>query len=127
MITWDPSEEISNADLAAGNDELISSSRVKILDLGLASFKSEMGCTTMQTPAFRQRARGGMRTMRTMRATKRGSFVEMAAAEVCGFKGIRAPEMWASEEGDGIVRFDAKTDVSSAHRTAPVFVLLQPC
>ena len=60
--------------LDVNNDVLLATTSVKILDLGLASFKSDHSRTTSE------------RTMRqsTMRAeaTRRGSFVQIPAGEV---------------------------------------------
>ena len=91
----------------ATSDASLRGTGVKILDLGLAAFKSDSehrtATCTMRTS-----------TMRTMRAEaskeRRGSFILVNADEVGGFKAIRAPEMHAAGQG-GLVRFNSKTDV----------------
>ena len=87
-----------------GDDALLASTSVKILDLGLASYKSDHSRTSSERTMR-------METMRTMRAdvTRRGSFVQVLAQEVGGFKAIRAPEMHLSSFI--MVRFDAKVDL----------------
>ena len=89
-----------------GNDALLATTSVKILDLGLASFKSDHSRTTSE----RTMRMSTMRTMRTA-ATRRGSFVQISAEEVGGFKAIRAPEMHPAVTSTGMVRFNAKADV----------------
>ena len=89
----------------AGGDDALRSSTVKIIDLGLASFKSDHShCTSTR-----------MRTMRTVRMDKtskrRSSCVRVTADQIGGFKAIRAPEMHPAAGGDGAVQFDAKTDI----------------
>ena len=103
------------------NDVLLATTSVKMLDLGLASFKSDHSRTTSE------------RTMRqsTMRAetTRRGSFVQIPAGEVCGFKAIRAPEMHPSSAGQlntGMVRFNAKADVWALGILLTEAILLSP-
>ena len=72
------------------------------------------------------------RTMRqsTMRAetTRRGSFVQIPAGEVCGFKAIRAPEMHptAGQLSTGMVRFNAKADVWALGILLTEAILLSP-
>ena len=117
--------------LDVGNDVLLATTSVKILDLGLASFKSDHSRTTSE------------RTMRqsTMRAetTRRGSFVQIPAGEVCGFKAIRAPEMHPvgivllAGAGSrkrlsavGMVRFNAKADVWALGILLTEAILLSP-
>ena len=80
-------------------------------------------------------------TMRTMRteAARRGSFVQIPAAEVGGFKAIRAPEMHpkgvvllAGEssgerlKSSGMVRFNAKADVWALGILLTEAILLTP-
>ena len=104
------------------DDDLLATTSVKILDLGLASFKSvHARCSAERT----------MRTMRTMRTEtmRRGSSVQILAAEVGGFKAIRAPEMHptAGLLGTGImVRFDAKVDVWALGILLTEAILLSP-
>jgi len=106
--------------LGVDNDVLLGTTGVKILDLGLASFKSDHSRTTSE------------RTMRqsTMRAetTRRGSFVQIPAGEVCGFKAIRAPEMLptAGQLSTGMVRFNAKADVWALGILLTEAILLSP-
>ena len=88
------------------NDDLLVTTSVKILDLGLASFKSDHSHTT----SSRTRRMGTMRTMRAEATMRRASCVEVNADEVGGFKAIRAPEMHPHGLL-GIVRFNAKADV----------------
>ena len=86
---------------------LLATTSVKILDLGLASFKSDHS----RTASERTLRMSTMRTMRT-EATRRGSFVQIPAGEIGGFKAIRAPEMHpAAGQLRGMVRFNAKSDV----------------
>ena len=90
------------------NDESLKGSGVKILDLGLAAFKSDHEHRTV-TCTMRQS------TMRTMRVeaskARRGSFIQVNADDVGGFKAIRAPEMHSTGQRGALVRFNAKTDV----------------
>ena len=96
------------------DDFLISQTGIKILDLGLASFKSNVSLqATAKTGSSLRSGRGG-RTMReSMRtsclnsAGKRTSFVEIDADDVHGFKAIRAPEMHPNPARGNIVRFSA--------------------
>ena len=69
-----------------------------------------------------------MSTMRTMRtaATRLGSFVQISADEVGGFKAIRAPEMHPSAARTGMVRFNAKADVWALGILLTEAVLLSP-
>ena len=104
------------------SDAGLSSTSVKILDLGLAAFKSDRenrtALCTMRTS-----------TMRTMRAEaskeRRGSFILVNADEVGGFKAIRAPEMHAAGQG-GLVRFNSKTDVWALGILLAEAALLRP-
>ena len=107
--------------LGVDNDVLLATTSVKILDLGLASFKSDHSRTASE------------RTMRqsTMRAetTRRGSFVQIPAEEVGGFKAIiRAPEMHptAGQLSSGMVRFNAKADVWALGILLTEAILLSP-
>ena len=107
--------------LDVDNDVLLATTSVKILDLGLASFKSDHSRTASE------------RTMRksTMRAetTRRGSFVQIPAEEVGGFKAIRAPEMHPTAAGQlssGMVRFNAKADVWALGILLTETILLSP-
>ena len=95
-------------DLIVSDEALIHTS-IKILDLGLASFKSdhEHGGAAMRT----------MR-MRTVRMAPGGggngrhsSCILVDAEDLGGFKAIRAPEMQPDAHVRGQVRFNAKTDV----------------
>ena len=97
--------------LTIEDDELVSTS-VKIIDLGLASFKKS--CKSAATK-------------------RRSSFVEAKAGEIGGFKAIRAPEMWPSDAGAGVgimpdhvVRFNAKVDVWALGILVTEAVLLSP-
>ena len=90
------------------SDEALAGTSIKILDLGLASFKSdhEHGGTatrTMQMQAVRMDRSGGN--------GRRGSYIQVDAADLGGFKAIRAPEMQPEAHVRGQVRFNAKTDV----------------
>ena len=96
------------------SDEALVGTSVKILDLGLASFKSdhEHGGTATRTMQ--------MRTVRMMMPPaaggcgsdgRRGSSIEVAAGDLGGFKAIRAPEMQPDAHIGGVARFNAKTDV----------------
>ena len=93
------------------DDAALSRARVKILDLGLSSFKSDQaqgGGTATRTMHM-----GAV--MQTMRmgaiAQRRGSVVSVDAGDIGGFKAIRAPEMWPSSPTQSTVRFNSKTDV----------------
>ena len=111
--------------LEVSNDVLLATTSVKILNLGLASFKSDHSRTTAERTLR-------METMRTMRtdATRRGSFVQIIAGEVAGFKAIRAPEMHPAELGQlstgGMVRFNAKVDVWALGILLTEAILLSP-
>ena len=112
--------------LDVDNDVLLATTSVKILDLGLASFKSDHS----RTASERTMRMSTMRTMRT-EATRRGSFVQIPAGEVCGFKAIRAPEMHpaAGQRGSwapGVVRFNAKADVWALGILLTEAILLSP-
>ena len=106
-----------------GNDALLATTSVKILDLGLASFKSDHSRTTSE----RTMRMGTMRTMRTVE-TRRGSFVQISADEVGGFKAIRAPEMHPGVTSSitGMVRFNAKADVWALGILLTEAILLSP-
>ena len=124
--------------LEVDNDALLAITSVKILDLGLASFKSDYSRTTSERTMRRN-------TMRTMRAgaTRRGSFgsfIQIPAEEVSGFKAIRAPELHpmagviylaGAESGKrlsstGMVRFNAKADVWALGILLTEAILLSP-
>ena len=97
-------------------DDMLTSTRVKIIDLGLASFKSH-----------RHRKMSGKSNAR------RFSFVEAMAEDLGGFKAIRAPEMWLSTVGagvglapEGVVHYDAKVDVWSLGILLAEATLLSP-
>ena len=107
--------------LDVDNDALLVTTSVKILDLGLASFKSDHSRTTTE----RTMRMSTMRTMRTA-ATRRGSFVQISAEDVGGFKAIRAPEMHPTTISTGMVRFDAKVDVWALGILLTEAVLLSP-
>ena len=101
------------------DDILLSTTSVKILDLGLASFKSDHAhhtCTMRM---------GTMRAMRTQAATKKDACVELNADDVGGFKAIRAPEMHPRVP-HGRVRFDAKIDVWALGMLLTEAILLLP-
>ena len=109
--------------LDVDNDVLLATTSVKILDLGLASFKSDLSRTSSERTLR-------MSTMRTTRAAppRRGSFVQMPAGEIGGFKAIRAPEMHpiAGQLSTGMVRFDAKADVWALGILLTEAILLSP-
>jgi serine/threonine protein kinase len=107
--------------LDVGNAALLATTSVKILDLGLASFKSDHSRTTSE----RTMRMSTMRTMRTA-ATRRGSFVQISANEVGGFKAIRAPEMHPAVASAGVVRFNAKADVWALGILLTEAILLYP-
>ena len=110
--------------LDVDNDVLLATTSVKILDLGLASFKSDHSRTTSE----RTMRMSTMRTMRT-EATRRGSFVQIPAEEVGGFKAIRAPEMHPAagqQLSTGMVRFNAKADVWALGILLTEAILLSP-
>ena len=110
--------------LDVDNDALLATTSVKILDLGLASFKSDHSRTTSE----RTMRMTTMRTMRTV-ATWRGSFVKIPAGEVGGFKAIRAPEMHPTvgQLSTGMmVRFNAKVDVWALGILLTEVILLSP-
>ena len=110
--------------LEVDNDVLLATTSVKILDLGLASFKSDHS----RTASERTMRMSTMRTMRTQ-ATRRGSFIQIAAEEVGGFKAIRAPEMHPAVLGQlstGMVRFNAKADVWALGILLTEAILLSP-
>ena len=119
MITGLCSERVLDID----NDVLLATTSVKILDLGLASFKSDHS----RTASERTMRMSTMRTMRT-EATRRGSFVQIPAEEVGGFKAIRAPEMHptAGQLSTGMVRFNAKADVWALGILLTEAILLSP-
>ena len=106
--------------LDVDNDVLLATTSVKILDLGLASFKSDHSRTASE--------RTTMRTMRTEATRRRGSFVQIPAEEVGGFKAIRAPEMHptAGQLSSGMVRFNAKADVWALGILLTEAILLSP-
>ena len=107
--------------LDVDNDVLLATTSVKILDLGLASFKSDHSRTASERTLR-------MSTMRT-EATRRGSFVQIPAGEVGGFKAIRAPEMHpaAGQLSTGtLVRFNAKADVWALGILLTEAILLSP-
>ena len=110
--------------LEVDNDVLLATTSVKILDLGLASFKSDHSRTASGRAHY---AHEPMRTMRT-EAARRGSFVQISAEEVGGFKAIRAPEMHptAGELSTGMVRFNAKADVWALGILLTEAILLSP-
>ena len=107
--------------LEVDNDVLLATTSVKILDLGLASFKSDHSRTASERTLR-------MSTIRTMRTTRRGSFVQIPAEEVGGFKAIRAPEMHptAGQLSSGMVRFNAKADVWALGILLTEAILLSP-
>ncbi len=88
------------------DDAALRRTRVKILDLGLASFKSDQAHGGQADRTMR------MRTRRTMQfdMARRGSIVSVEVGDIGGFKAIRAPEMWP-EPGQCTVRYNSKTDV----------------
>ena len=99
-------------DLLLVSDQDLAGTSVKILDLGLASFKSDHAHGGTATRTMR------MRTVRMVpgdsTGTRRGSHIEVAAEDLGGFKAIRAPEMQLGAGHAllrGMVRFNAKTDV----------------
>ena len=102
------------------NDVLLATTSVKILDLGLASFKSDHS----RTPSERSMRPSTMRA----ETTRRGSFVQIPAEEVGGFKAIRAPEMHptAGQLSSGMVRFNAKADVWALGILLTEAILLSP-
>jgi len=102
------------------DDDLLATTSVKILDLGLASFKSDHSRNTTE----RTMRMSTMRTMRTA-ATRRGSFVQISAEDVGGFKAIRAPEMHPKFR-TGMVRFNAKADVWALGILLTEAILLSP-
>ena len=110
--------------LDVDNDVLLATTSVKILDLGLASFKSDHS----RTASERTMRMSTMRTMRTEAMTRRGSFVQIPAEEVGGFKAIRAPEMHptAGQLSSGMVRFNAKADVWALGILLTEAILLSP-
>ena len=67
-------------------------------------------------------------TMRAETMTRRGSFVQIPAGEVCGFKAIRAPEMHptAGQLTTGMVRFNAKADVWALGILLTEAILISP-
>ena len=107
--------------LGVGNDALLATTSIKILDLGLASFKSDHSRTAPE----RTMRMSTMRTMRTA-ATQRGSFVQMPADEVGGFKAIRAPELHPTVASTGLVRVNAKADVWALGILLTEAILLSP-
>ena len=124
--------------LDVDNDALLATTSVKILDLGLASFKSDHS----RTPSERTMRTNTMRTMHAMRAgaPKRGSFIQISAHEVGGFRAIRAPELHPAVgvvflagagsgkdlKSTGMVRFDAKADVWALGILLIEAILLSP-
>ena len=112
--------------LDVDNDDLLATTRVKILDLGLASFKSDHS----RSASERTMRMSTIRTMRT-EASRRGSFVQIPAEEVGGFKAIRAPEMHptkftAEQLSSGLVRFNVKADVWALGILLTEAILLSP-
>ena len=120
--------------LDVDSDDLLGTTSVKILDLGLASFKSDHS----RTASERTMRLSTMRTIRT-EAARRGSFVQIPAEEVCGFKAIRAPELHPVGvillagaksgkrlRGSGMVRFNAKADVWALGILLTEAILLSP-
>ena len=107
--------------LDVDKDDLLATSSVKILDLGLASFKSDHSRTSSE----RTLRVGTMRTMLT-EATRRGSFVQIFANEVDGFKAIHAPEMHHALTSTKMVRFNAKADVWALGILLTEAILISP-
>ena len=111
--------------LDVDDDVMLATTSVKILDLGLASFKSDHSRST----AERTLRMSTMRTMRTAAARRRSSVVQVPAEEVGGFKAIRAPEMHPAVLGQpstGMVRFNAKADVWALGILLTEAILLSP-
>ena len=117
------SEHGTDNTLTIEDDELVSTS-VKIIDLGLASFKSSRRMSSIA---------GHCRQKPPARGRRRSSFVQVKADKIDGFKAIRAPEMWPNDAGAGVgilpdhvVRFDAKVDVWALGILVTEAVLLSP-
>ena len=105
----------------AVDDDLLITTSVKILDLGLASFKSDHSRAT----STRTRRMCALRTMRMEATMRRASCVEVNIDDVGGFKAIRAPEMHPRGLM-GIVRFNAKADVWALGILLTEAILLTP-
>ena len=108
--------------LTIEDDELVSTS-VKIIDLGLASFKSSRRSSSITGNGRRS----------SVKEDSRSSFVMVTAGDIGGFKAIRAPEMWTNDAGAGVgimpdrvVRFNAKVDVWALGILVTEAVLLSP-
>ena len=114
------------------NDACLRGTSVKILDLGLAAFKSDKAhrtaTCTMRTST--------MRTMRLQATSKTrcSSFIQVDTNDVGGFKAIRAPEMHPSVGEEigcsdglrGMVHFDSKVDVWALGILLIEAALMQP-
>ena len=116
-------EHCADNTLAIEDDELVSTS-VKIIDLGLASFKSSRRMSSIA---------GHCRQKPSATGRQRSSYVQVKAGDIGGFKAIRAPEMWPNISGAGVgilpdrvVRFDAKVDVWALGILVTEAVLLSP-
>jgi len=109
-------------------DDALSTTSVKLLNLGLASFKSDYAHhTTSRTKLLRTMRARPTKTNRAQRA----SFVQLPAEVIGGFKAIRAPEMHPSGSGSSIqgnmmVHFDGKVDVWSLGILLTEAALLSP-
>ena len=127
MITGLRNKDAEGGVLDVDNDVLLATTSVKILDLGLASFKSDHSRTASER-TMRMSTMQTMRTMRTAAARRRSSFVQILAGEVGGFKAIRAPEMHptAGQLSSGMVRFNAKADVWALGILLTEAILLSP-
>ena len=109
--------------LTIEDDELISTS-VKIIDLGLASFKSSRRSSSIT---------GNSKRLSFKEDSRRSSCVVAKAGDIGGFRAIRAPEVWPNDAGAGVgilpdrvVRFDAKVDVWALGILVTEAVLLSP-
>ena len=85
----------SDGEIAVADDALRFTS-VKIIDLGLATFKSDLAHhTTTRTKRFTATSRT-QRTRRWQTSSSRSAQIHVPADEIGGFKAIRAPELWPS-------------------------------
>ena len=121
-------------------DENLAGSKIKILDLGLASFRRSVASSTKPGTGTRRRRKASRRKTSTsihfrtrgMSNARRGSFVPVE--EMAGFRGIRPPEKFGAAKGeDGTVELrqesatcDAKADLWALGILVCEAVLLSP-
>ena len=111
--------------IAANDDEDLKGTGIKILDLGLAAFKSDQEHRTVTCTMRTSATRTMMRAEASGSKSRRGSFIKVSADDVGGFKAIRAPEMHSRGQMQ-FVRFNAKVDVWALGILLTEAALLRP-